>query len=134
MATQYCSQNVNQWRMLPSNVGMSSLGNLIILLSNAGSVVVLSLVIGTLTVNFFNVRPEEMTVSLSLRLARLREAILYAADSALGDDFRMSSSKRTDRLAMSIMLIQFILFLCHHFVNVIIRDHVDDTVMMNFEL
>lgn len=34
--------NVNQWRMLPSNVGMSSLGNLIILLSSAGSVVIMS--------------------------------------------------------------------------------------------
>ena len=34
-----------------------------------------------------------MTVSLSLRLARLREAILYVADSALEEDFLMSSSK-----------------------------------------
>ena len=42
-----------------------------------------------------------MTVSLSLRLASLREAILYAADSVLEEDFRMSSSKRMDRLAMS---------------------------------
>ena len=61
---------------------------------------------------------------------RLREAILSAADSVFEEDFRVSSSKRRDRL-----VIIFILFLCHRFVDVIVtQDRVDDAVMMRFEL